>query len=254
MKNKISFLTFPMRISMCLSDQIHLNNIEYKSGHSNISKKMDPEYEVKRILKEKDLYKILTVNKNATEADIKEKYKKIAKIVHPDRCHAEEATGAFQKLAHAYHVLSNPDERSNYDKYGDESPRPQQTYAYREEEVYPDPRRRAQARQARNNEYYGYPGNANQQQRRQNQNHQNQQGDNIPLNFMSNLISIFMMLFFIFLLLGAFDLSSLSLYFSNPASRKNLKGLIFFNEPPSSHYTIKQTKKYRGCSKRKNRK
>lgn len=94
---------------------------------------MYPDFEVKRILEEKDLYKILFVNKNASKAEIKDKYRKLAKIVHPDRCHNEKATEAFQKIAHAHQVLNDTEKMNKYDQYGDITPpRPQQNYAYRD--------------------------------------------------------------------------------------------------------------------------
>lgn len=219
---------------------------------------MDADYEVKRILAEKDFYKILGVSKNATEAEIKEKYRKMAKIVHPDRCHNEKATEAFQKIAHANQVLSDPEKRRVYDQYGDEPPSPQQNYAYREEEITPedifsfffgvppDPRRRARARQARNNQYYEYPGNAQQyQQRRQNQN-QNRQEDDISLGLIiSRFLPFIILTLFLLLSSGAIDFGQISLFFSNPASRKNLKGIIYFGSQPSSEYLQRHTKKYK---------
>ncbi|KAK8857804.1 DnaJ (Hsp40), subfamily B, member 12 [Tritrichomonas musculus] len=217
---------------------------------------MDAESEVRRIIGEKDLYKILNVDKNATEAEIKKKYRKLATIVHPDRCHNENATAAFQKISHAYQTLIDTEKRRTYDQYGDEPPRTQQYYDYRNEEltpedlfsfffgVPPDPRRRARARQQRNNAYYGYPGNANQsQQRRQNQ---NQQEDDISLGMLlSRVLPFFLIILFYLLSSGIIDFGQISLFFSNPASRQNLKGIIHFADPPSSDYLCRSTKQYR---------
>lgn len=215
---------------------------------------MDSDYEIKRILGEEDLYKILEVSKNALEPEIKEKYRKLAKIVHPDRCHNEKSTEAFQKIVHAYQVLTDPEKRHVYDLYGDNPQHPQQRYAYREEDLPPDdifsfffgvptgPRKRAQAQQARNNRYYEYPGNAGRYQQR-NQNQQNQQDGDFSLIIM-RILPFF---FFVFLLIsssGVLDLSNISLLFSNPASRKNLKGVIRFEEKDLSGYQCLKTKKY----------
>jgi DnaJ-class molecular chaperone len=65
-------------------------------------------------------YKILDVSKKATEAEIKESYRKLAVIWHPDKNpnNVEEARAKFIEINRAYHVLSNKDARKNYDRNG----------------------------------------------------------------------------------------------------------------------------------------
>lgn len=65
----------------------------------------------------KDYYKILGIEKNATDADIKKSYKKLALEWHPDRNpdRKEESEEKFKEIAEAYHILIDPEKRKNYD-------------------------------------------------------------------------------------------------------------------------------------------
>lgn len=66
-----------------------------------------------------DYYKILEINKNATEADIKKAYRKLARKLHPDlNPNDKEAQGKFQQINEANEVLSDPEKRKKYDQYG----------------------------------------------------------------------------------------------------------------------------------------
>lgn len=70
-----------------------------------------------------DYYKILGLNKNCNENDIKKAYYKLARENHPDKVESserEEATKKFQKIGEAYEVLSDPEKRKIYDNYGKE--------------------------------------------------------------------------------------------------------------------------------------
>ena len=68
----------------------------------------------------KDYYKILGVEKNASEKDIKKAYRKIALKYHPDKNPGDkEAEEKFKEAAEAYEVLSNKEKRDKYDKFGD---------------------------------------------------------------------------------------------------------------------------------------
>ena len=62
----------------------------------------------------KDYYKILGLNKNATEDEIKKAYRKLAKKWHPDKNNGLE-TDTFKKINEAYDVLSNEKKREEYD-------------------------------------------------------------------------------------------------------------------------------------------
>jgi curved DNA-binding protein len=67
-----------------------------------------------------DYYKILGVDKSASEKDIKNAYRKLARKHHPDlNPNDAEANKKFQQLNEANEVLSNAENRKKYDKYGE---------------------------------------------------------------------------------------------------------------------------------------
>lgn len=64
----------------------------------------------------KDFYKVLGVSKDATETDIKKAYRKLAKDLHPDRNPGDTAAEQrFKEVGEAYAVLSDPEQRKQYD-------------------------------------------------------------------------------------------------------------------------------------------
>ena len=66
-----------------------------------------------------DYYKILELDKTATEEDIKKAYRKLARKYHPDlNPNNKEAEKKFKEINEANEVLSNPENRKKYDKYG----------------------------------------------------------------------------------------------------------------------------------------
>lgn len=66
-----------------------------------------------------DYYKILEIDKSANEADIKKAYRKLARKYHPDvNPNNESAKSKFQEINEAHEVLSDPEKRKKYDKYG----------------------------------------------------------------------------------------------------------------------------------------
>jgi curved DNA-binding protein len=68
-----------------------------------------------------DYYKILGLNKDATEADIKKAYRKLARKYHPDlNPNNKEAEARFKELNEANEVLSNAENRKKYDQHGAE--------------------------------------------------------------------------------------------------------------------------------------
>ena len=67
-----------------------------------------------------DYYKILGVSKNASEKEIRQAFRKLARKYHPDLSPGDkDAEEKFKRINQAYEVLSNPGNRKNYDRYGD---------------------------------------------------------------------------------------------------------------------------------------
>lgn len=65
-------------------------------------------------------YKILGVNKNATAAEIKKAYRKLAMKYHPDHNKGnEDAEKRFKEISEAYAVLSDKEKRKQYDTFGE---------------------------------------------------------------------------------------------------------------------------------------
>ncbi|RZC46612.1 hypothetical protein C5167_039559 [Papaver somniferum] len=69
-----------------------------------------------------DYYKILQVDKSASDDDLKKSYRKLAMKWHPDKNpnNKKEAEAKFKQISEAYEVLSDPQKRAVYDQYGEE--------------------------------------------------------------------------------------------------------------------------------------
>ncbi len=69
-------------------------------------------------MNKRDYYEVLGVDKNASDADIKSAFRKLAKKYHPDVSKEENAAEKFKEAQEAYAVLSDPDKRKQYDQFG----------------------------------------------------------------------------------------------------------------------------------------
>jgi curved DNA-binding protein len=71
----------------------------------------------------KDYYKVMGVARDATEAQIKQAYRKLARKYHPDVSKEKDAEARFKEVGEAYEVLKSPEKRAAYDQLG-QGPRP----------------------------------------------------------------------------------------------------------------------------------
>jgi len=65
-----------------------------------------------------DFYGLLGVGRDASDADIKKAYRRLAMEWHPDRNPTPEAEARFKEITEAYDVLRDPQKRAAYDRYG----------------------------------------------------------------------------------------------------------------------------------------
>ena len=66
---------------------------------------------------DKDFYKILGVDKNVSDADLKKTYRKLARKYHPDSNQGDaKAEATFKEVSEAYSVLSDAEQRKEYDQ------------------------------------------------------------------------------------------------------------------------------------------
>jgi curved DNA-binding protein len=75
----------------------------------------------------KDYYKVMGVARDATEAEIKQAYRKLARKYHPDVSKEPNAEARFKEVGEAYEVLRTPEKRAAYDQLGS-GPRPGQDF------------------------------------------------------------------------------------------------------------------------------
>ena len=68
-----------------------------------------------------DYYEVLGVSRTASDQEIKKAFRQLARKLHPDvNKHDHDAEERFKQAAEAYEVLSNPEQRATYDRYGHE--------------------------------------------------------------------------------------------------------------------------------------
>ncbi|KAF9949604.1 hypothetical protein BGZ65_007200, partial [Modicella reniformis] len=93
------------------------------TDHKPVEREYTPEHvaAVKKIRSSGgDFYKVLGLTKDATDADIKKAYRKLALQMHPDKNSAPGADEAFKIVSKAFTVLSDPQKRAIFDQHGPE--------------------------------------------------------------------------------------------------------------------------------------
>jgi molecular chaperone DnaJ len=66
----------------------------------------------------RDYYEVLGIERGANDAEVKKAFRRLARELHPDVNPDPEATDRFKEAAEAYEVLSEPDTRARYDRFG----------------------------------------------------------------------------------------------------------------------------------------
>ncbi|ORX90055.1 dnaJ-like protein subfamily A member 2-like protein [Basidiobolus meristosporus CBS 931.73] len=79
-------------------------------------------------------YEILGVERDATDSEIKKAYRKLAMKFHPDKNPDEGEK--FKEISHAYEILSDPDKREHYDRFGEEGGNGGGDYGMNPEDIF----------------------------------------------------------------------------------------------------------------------
>src|SRR6266566_4251462 len=66
----------------------------------------------------RDFYEVLGVSRSASEDELKKAFRRLAKQYHPDTNKEQGAEARFIEINEAYEVLSDPQKRAAYDRYG----------------------------------------------------------------------------------------------------------------------------------------
>ncbi|NWF71013.1 MAG: J domain-containing protein [Chloroflexi bacterium] len=86
----------------------------------------------------RDYYEILGVRRDASEKEIKQAFRRLAKKYHPDANPNPQAEARFKEINEAYEVLSDTDKRAKYDRFGPDFARMQDmpnTYTYTQNDM-----------------------------------------------------------------------------------------------------------------------
>lgn len=81
-------------------------------------------------MSKKDYYKTLGVDRNATHADIKKQYRKLARKYHPDVSKIKNSEAKFKEINEAYDILKDKEKRANFDRFGSADGNPFQGGGY----------------------------------------------------------------------------------------------------------------------------
>jgi molecular chaperone DnaJ len=73
-------------------------------------------------MSKRDYYEVLGVGRDADDTVIKGAYRRLARQYHPDVNKAPDSEDRFKEVNEAYEVLSDPDKRAAYDRYGHDGP------------------------------------------------------------------------------------------------------------------------------------
>ncbi|MBU6428255.1 MAG: DnaJ domain-containing protein, partial [Cyanobacteria bacterium REEB65] len=69
-------------------------------------------------VEKRDYYEVLGIARGSSEEDLRKAYRKLARQYHPDVNKAPDAEAKFKEVAEAYAVLSDPEKRERYDRFG----------------------------------------------------------------------------------------------------------------------------------------
>ena len=106
----------------------HKKNRDYEKYHSDWSddyeefgsESSEDDEAFRKAAKEASLpnyYEIFGLEKSATQDEIKQKFRKLAKELHPDKKKDKDAENKMTEINKAHEILSDPERRTLYDKY-----------------------------------------------------------------------------------------------------------------------------------------